>query len=324
MRVRYSTSPRNWYFWVLRCASRGSGRPVRGVTLALFSTLSLAMVCASEPAVPVLEGFTEPYQQIELAAGEPGVLIDVRVREGTSVRQGELVGQLDTLILERTLEIARQRATSLGASQAADAERNLRRKHLAQLEQLHQRGHATQQELDRAETDLAIAEARFLMAKEELDLQRLECRRIEAQIERRQLRSPIDGVVSEVFREAGEAFLANDPRVLTIVQTNRLRAKFSAPPALAQRLKAGQTVQLVFPDTRGSSEAKVESISPVMDAKSGTVSITVEVENAEERIPSGARCVLHLPTESRQDSTQTQFTTKKRGGQPAVTPATTK
>ncbi len=297
-------------------SSRNAGRSFAELlaSVCLGTILSVSPLAAVETSTSGLEGFTEPYQQIELAAGEPGVLTDVRVREGTRVRQGELVGQLDTLILERTLEIARQRARSLGASQAADAERTLRRKHVTQLEQLHRRGHATQQELDRAEADLAIAEARYLMAKEELELQGLECRRIEAQIERRQLRSPIDGVVSEVFREAGEAFLANDPRVLTIVQTNRLRAKFAAHPSLAQRLQPRQSVRLVFPDTQATSEAIVESISPVMDAKSGTVSLTVVVENADERIPSGARCVLQLPDDVQRGATETQFTNKKRGG----------
>jgi RND family efflux transporter MFP subunit len=229
-----------------------------------------------------------------LAAGETGILAQIDVQEGTRVAAGQLVAQLDTVILERTLEIARQRSVSVGALQAANAELNLRRKQLEQLQPLRDRGHATQRELERAETDVQIAAARVAIAEEELMLQRLECKRIEAQIERRQIRSPIAGVVSEVFREVGESFLANDPRVLTIVQIDRLRAKFSVSANQSRQLTRGQKVFLSFPEHGGQAQAVVESIAPVMDAKSGTVQVTVALDNPNGQLVSGMRCLLAI------------------------------
>ena len=270
----------------------------RVVLFVAAASMSLNLLSTGYAEDYRFEGFTEPYHQIELAVGESGVLSEVHVKEGMRVQRDQILARLDTTVLERTLEIARQRSQAVGALRAAQAELELRNKYLQQLSQLYDRGHATQREYDRAATDLKVAEARVAIAEEELALQRLECLRIEAQIERRILRSPISGVVSEVQREVGESFLANDPCVMTIVQLDRLSAKFSLEPARAQVLKAGQSVSVTLGDDASALQGVVESISPVMDAKSATVEITVAIENPDESIPSGVRCwllVSHSP-----------------------------
>ena len=83
--------------------------------------------------------------------------------------------------------------------------------------------------------------------------------------------------------------MSNDPRVVTIVQINRLRAKFSALPAQTRGLKIGQTVSVEFPDDAQRMSATVESLSPVIDAKSGTLLVTLALENQNEQLTSGAR-----------------------------------
>ncbi len=205
-------------FFNVRCG-RDSVRTV-------FLYMILGVLSRTGIAEQRFEGFTEPYRKIELAVGESGVLSAVHVKAGSRVREGQILAQLDTSVLERTLDIARQRSESLGSLRASQAELELRTKYWQQLTQLHDRGHATQREIDRAATDVKIAEARVAMAQEELALQRLECGRIETQIERRRLRSPINGIVSDVLRDEGESFFVNDPRILTVVQIDRLRGEF--------------------------------------------------------------------------------------------------
>ena len=278
---------------------------------SLFFAVLGVLVCSTQAiAFEKVEGFIEPYREIELAAGEPGVLSEILVDEGGHVAADQLLGQLDTSVLERTLEIAQQRSESLGALRVAEAELELRQKYLAPLSQLRERGNATQREIERAVADVKVAEGRVLMAHDELTLQRLECRRIEAQIKRRQIYSPIDGVVSEVYREVGESFMANDPRVMTIVELNRLRAKFAVEPGQAQRLSVGQQVSLEQNGGKTVDDAIVETISPVMDAKSATVEVTVAIDNADELISSGTRCWLLIP--NRSDRGVTAFTSSSK------------
>lgn len=237
------------------------------------------------------EGFAEPFRAVDLAAGEPGVLTELRVREGATVKAGELIGRLDTLVLEKTLNMARHRAASEGARRSAAAELALARRTAEQLRQLQLRGNATASEVERAETDLAMAEARAALAREESEQQQLECERIEAQIARRLLTSPVDGVVSEVYREEGEAFQANDPRVVTIVQVDRLRVRLHVPPRVAAGLQEGQPVRVRFPELGREQIGQVEMVSPVIDARSGTRAVAILLDNGGGSLTSGLRCV---------------------------------
>ncbi len=261
------------------------------VVSAILSTLNWSPLRAGEA-----EGFTEPYRQIELAAGEPGILTEIRVQEGSRVAAGDLIASLDTDVLQATWELARERSVSEGALQASQAEYALRQTQWEQLQQLRDRGHATQREFERAETDLQIARARVTMAQEELRLHQLEMKRIEAQIGRRQIRSPIDGIVSEVYKEVGEAFVANDPRVATVVHLQQLRARFAVSPEEAATLTIGQRILLLLPETNQRVEGLVETVAPVVDPRSGTVQAVVVIDNRDEQIRSGARCLLQFPT----------------------------
>lgn len=152
------------------------------------------------------------------------------------------------------------------------------------------------------------------MAREELLLQASECRRIETQIQRRQITAPFAGVVSEVVREEGEAVMANDARVLTLVQLDRLRARFPVDPQIATELQVGQTVQVEMNDRQTVVEATVEFISPVIEAKSSTVAVMVVMNNEAQSIASGARCSLIVTVtrpEGREAVTKYTSATKK-------------
>jgi RND family efflux transporter MFP subunit len=244
----------------------------------------------------LVEGFTEPYRHIDVAAAsESGRITSMNVREGESVSKGQLLATLDVDVLIATLNIAKERSRLSGQLDAANAELQLRRRRLKYIEQLVAEGHATEGELDRARTDLAVAQASVLVADEERRLAALECKRIEAQIERRQVRSPIDGVVTHVHREEGEAVAINDPQLITVVQLDPLRVKFSLSVAQSSMMTEGQTVSLHMSDLGQTAEGKVELVAPVLDAKSGTVSVNCVIDNRGNRYRSGMRCVLRLP-----------------------------
>jgi RND family efflux transporter MFP subunit len=242
-----------------------------------------------------VEGFAEPYCQIEVSAsGEPGLITDVRVREGDSVKKGDILLALDTDVLEAALRIARRRSEFTGRLRAAEAEHKLRSERAAKLRTLRDQGHASAAEIERAEADLAVAEAQVVLANEERELAALECARIEAQIERRRFRSPIDGVVVEVFRDVGEAAEISDPRLLTLVQLNPLRVKFPVTVLQSAGLSAGDTIRVELPEFATATDAHVEIVAPVLDAKSGTVQVTCVINNDQGQYRSGMRCLLQL------------------------------
>jgi len=210
-------------------------------------------------------GYAEPFKTITLSSGEPGVIAEMLVEEGARVKKTQILARLDIATLQADLEIAK-------------AEAKLQTTRLKRLEDLSAANRSTPEELERARTDLTIKDA--------------QTRRIEAQIEMRTLRSPVDGIVTEIKRDPSEAVSAANPHVLTVVQVDKLIVNLFLPPNRAATLSPGATVKLQLLDEQTTAPAKVEFVSPVTDSASGTVRVKFVIENADGAHRSGGRCTL--------------------------------
>ena len=214
---------------------------------------------------PSILGYTEPIKSINMSSAEQGVIAEVLVEEGARVKKTQVVARLDTATLLAELDIAK-------------AEAKLQTTRLKKLEELSSANRSTPEELDRARTDLVIKEA--------------QTRKIEAQIEERTLRSPIDGVVTEIKRDPSEAVSAANPHVMTVVQVDKLIVNLFLPPARATCFKVGAATTLQLLDEKTTAPATVEFVSPVTDFASGTVRVKFVIENGDGTHRSGGRCTL--------------------------------
>ena len=97
----------------------------------------------------LVEGFTEPIRKLDVIPPEPGILASIKVHEGESVKKDELLGSLDCEIQQAALEVAHANMAAHGRLDSATAERNLRRWRLSKLQTLHEKGHATEEEVNR-------------------------------------------------------------------------------------------------------------------------------------------------------------------------------
>lgn len=265
------------------------------ITISALLACGFALFAPLQSDAGTVEGFAEAYRHIEVATGsDSGLITQVLVKEGNTVTANQIVATLDTSVLEASLAIAKRRSELDGRLEAASAELSMRRKRLEKLYQLRNRGHASPAEIDRAEADFDVSEAQVKLANEERELATLECSRIKAQIEQRRLRSPIDGVVVEVFREVGESTQISDPRLLTLVQLDPLRVKFPVSVDQSADFSEGDNVSLQLPEFNSAAQAVVEVVAPVLDAKSGTVQITCVIDNQDGNYRSGMRCLLEV------------------------------
>jgi multidrug efflux pump subunit AcrA (membrane-fusion protein) len=153
-------------------------------------------------------------------------------------------------------------------------------------------------ELVRAETDLRIATARFVAAQEQLALRELELDRYKLQLERRKIRVPMDGVISEVFHKPGEYLTPGDPAVVRLLVMDKLFGVFNIPVEDTAFIKVGSPVKVYLRSTSKTLEATITSIAPDIDGESGTVQVRVELDNTDRRLLSGDRCTLRLASEA--------------------------
>lgn len=271
-------------------------RPQHPLWLVLVVGLALVILVGMAEGNPI-ESFTEPNREVSLAASEPGIVDAVNVRDGQLVKKGQVLAKLDTDALEATLELAKEKAQSRGRLEAAAAELKLRKQRLEKLSRLKQTGNAMASEWERAETDVAIAQATYVSALEDQKLYQLEIKRIQIQIQRRHIISPFDGAVTKVHKEVGESVPLHSPEVITVVQLNPLRVTFPVSQALAGKMKPGETVRISLPDSGQTLEASVDIVSPVIDPKSSTVDVQITMDNTAGRIVSGARAVMEIANE---------------------------
>ncbi|MEM6777540.1 MAG: efflux RND transporter periplasmic adaptor subunit [Planctomycetota bacterium] len=259
-----------------------------------------------------LESFTQPYRSIAVPASEMGVLAEIRVQVGSRVRKGQLLARLDDSVLQASRDITESSMRATSSRESAEAERVLTEQQLRSYRELHANGNATQREVDRAEANFWRATTRLKAVQEELGLRELEHQRILAQIQQRQIHSTIDGVVLSIDKEVGEFVSPTDPVVMRLVDLDRLKAVFSMPLSQINQWESNQRVPILVGRVRRKAMGVIETISPVAEAESSSVRITVRFENQDRQLRSGVVCFWEIDGEA-PELTATRPLTKSSG-----------
>lgn len=262
------------------------------LALALHASQSSAVLLAGE----VLESFTEPYKQSDVAADEIGVIHTISVRPGERVKKDQVLATLDLRALEARLEVAKLRAASEARVVAAQAKLEQATTRNETLKQMDQKGHTTPMELESANTDLVDCRSELQLAQEARIQLQAEVKQIQAEIEHRIIRSPFDGIITRVHLEQGEQASSSAPVVVSVVQLDQLRVKFFIGTALVRTLRRGASVPLSIDGKR--HQGVVEFVSPVTDSDSNTARIDVVLANEQQQIRSGEPCRLLTDTNS--------------------------
>jgi multidrug efflux pump subunit AcrA (membrane-fusion protein) len=107
-----------------------------------------------------------------------------------------------------------------------------------------------------------------------------------AQVAYSEIRSPINGVVTDRPLYAGETPAAGAP-LITVMDTSSLIAKAHIAQSLAQQMKIGDQATISVPGMADPVPAKVALISPALDPGSTTVEIWLKVDNKKGALKVG-------------------------------------
>jgi len=108
----------------------------------------------------------------------------------------------------------------------------------------------------------------------------------DAQVSYSEIRSPIDGVVTDRPLYAGETAAAGAP-LLTVMDTSSLLAKAHVAQSVAQQMKVGDEAKVQVPGVEDPVTAKVSLISPALDAGSTTVEVWLKIDNKDGKLRVG-------------------------------------
>ena len=164
-----------------------------------------------------------------------------------------------------------------------------RKKNYETLKPLLESGHANPAEVKQAEAELNAAIAEWEIAREKMAEQQIEVQQIEARLNQRNIRSPVDGTIVEIHRKNGESITSSEQGFATIVRLDSLRVRFYLLSSLIRKLRKGMNVHVRLDDGQ-VVKAEIGFISPVIDPKSGTARVDVLLENHSGRFQSGTVC----------------------------------
>ena len=101
-----------------------------------------------------------------------------------------------------------------------------------------------------------------------------------------EVRSPIDGVVTDRPLYDGETASAGTP-LITVMDTAVLIAKTHLAQSLVERLKVGDNATVTVPGINDPVPAKISMISPALDPGSTTVEVWLKINNKSGALKVG-------------------------------------
>lgn len=272
-------------------------------------------------------GKVEAVEEAEIASQLVGRVIAVKVKDGDSVKAGDVLVQLDDTDAKARLDSAKARIERLrsaieqAGSDVAKANRDAK-----QSGTLAGRGFTAPNELADARTAVAKSQAALAMSRHELIESEAMRRTSQQDLDRTTIKAPIDGMVAGVNVDVGEVVIAGTTNLpgsvlMTISNMDRMRVRADVDetdvplvrrnqPALVY-LQADQlhpvagTIEMVAPkgktkdevvsfetlirlDEAADSAHSASALRPAM-----TATVEIEVRRASSALGVPAQAVVH-------------------------------
>ena len=213
-------------------------------------------------------------------------------------------------------EIRKAEADAQQAQQALDAQEKV----FQSRQQLFEQGALPRKELDQSRVDITQARNQSDIAKQHLEklmaigkeqeLKAAEGQRdsaagkyrgAQAQLSYSEIRSPINGVITDRPLYPGEMAAAGTP-LLTVMDISSVIAKAHIPQDDAAALKVGDKGSITVPGITEPISGKVTVVSPALDPNSTTVEVWLEVKNPKHELKPGTSVHLSMTAQTVKDA----------------------
>ncbi|MCB6179908.1 efflux RND transporter periplasmic adaptor subunit [Rhodobacter sp. Har01] len=224
-------------------------------------------------------GRIEARDRLPARARLGGTLVDLAVKEGDTVKAGDVLGRIVDEKLGFQLSAIDAQKTSLEA-QLANAEAELKRG-----EDLLSRGVTTVQRLDALRTQVDVLNGQIEAVSAERQV-------VQQQSDEGAVLAPADGRVLDVPVAMGAVVMPGE--VVAVLGGGGIFLRLAVPERHATALKEGDTLPIEGPD--GETLGKLERVYPLIE--NGRVVADVAVEGLSDRYVD-ARVLVRLPMGTR-------------------------
>ena len=254
---------------------RADGKAAAPAQVAEFLQSDLYIVEPGrlERSLPVTGSLT-PFTEATVKAKVAGELVAVPVREGESVKQGQLLARID--LTEVQAKVAAREADV----QAARAQLVWAEKNRAQQKALLEKSFISQSAFDNIQSNHDVAAAKLRAVEADLVVAK-------KSLGDAVLVAPFAGIVSQRHAQPGER-VALDAKVVSIVDLSRLQLEATVPPAAIGQVRVGQPMEF---RVEGFGErafaGRIERINPAASAGSRSISVYAVIDNSDGLLRGG-------------------------------------
>jgi RND family efflux transporter MFP subunit len=252
-----------------------------------------AVFAGSALAAPGHRCLITPERVAEVGSQVTGVVASVRVERGDFVRSGQLLARLHADAERASVNVAQTRAKADADFKAAEANYEFQRQNLARAEDLVKRKFISQQALEKVRAETKVAKQKLVQAREQREVAQRELDLARAQLRKRAIRAPFDGIIAERYVNVGERI--EERPMFRIARINPLRIEVVVPAALFGTVEKGMLAR-VRPDLPKAEplDAPIVLVDRLVDPASNTFRVRAELPNPGGVVPSGLRCRAEL------------------------------
>lgn len=262
----------------------------RNNLIPVLILLLVPVLASGEP----LDCVINPNSSVELGSHQDGVLMELLVKRGDKVSRGQPLARLDNKIETMRARLARIQANSDIAVQTAEIQTEYRDRELKRLETLRESQSVSTSDYEQAEIEHKLAMLSVKEARLEKSIAEAEHELAQAQLERRTIHSPVDGIVVDVVMSPGE-YVHEQSTLMNIAAIDPLYVEVYLPVASYGDVREGMAA-VVRPEQPigGEYTATIAVIDQVFDASSRTFGVRLELSNPEFKLPGGVRCTVEF------------------------------
>jgi HlyD family secretion protein len=315
------------------CSKEKVEDPVVSVTAAKVKTGTVQRIVEADAVLfplqqaAIVPKLTAPVKQFYVKRGSKvhkGQLLAVLENQDLAAAKEENKGAFEqaeaTYVTSTAASLPEEVQKATADTQFAKEQFDAQQKLYDSRQELFNQGALPRKDLDQAGVALTQARSQYELAKRHLDSLNAVVKQqtlkgyegqlssakgkymgAQAQYGYSEIRSPIDGVVTDRPLYPGEMPAAGSP-LITVMDVSSVTARAHIPQKDAATLKVGDEATLEIPGLEKPVDGKVTLVSPALDPNSTTVEVWVQAKNPHQTLKPGTSVRLSVVSDSVNDA----------------------
>ncbi len=267
---------------VTACDKKPEGAPAAaGMSMPAMPVNVIAVQPTSVPMSVEAVAQTEGASEVEIRPRVGGIILKKMFEEGTPVKAGQVMFQIDPAPFQIALAQARAQAAEQGARITQTTRESSRLKELLATQSISQR------EYDNATSDASISQAGMMQAQASIN-------EAELNLSYTKVTAPVSGIAGRFQYSEGALVQANTSLLTTIIQVSPIWVRFSLSESELQSLgghldqKHVSEVSLILPDgSEYAHKGKLNFTANQINPSLGTQELRATFENKDKTLLPG-------------------------------------